>query len=177
MSDFKSVNDELSDVEENATENFADDVDWAETEDNVAVQSLFDSTLCSSVDDLITHDLQKYGFDLKHAVDMVGCNDISIIMLVNFIRRKVSESVAIDSSFIHLLNEAIIAKQFLHDDTSMVPVLPEDPLLYLLHDTLCQDDNASQDDEWHENEDQIEASKAAMRQNNPNYDEIVSRLS
>jgi hypothetical protein len=143
----KEINNALYDDEvdwaeernDNVQVSFDDDVDWAEEpEDSVSVQSLFDTSVHSSVESLLVHELEVFGFDLRQAVDDVGCNDQSVIMLINFIRSKVASVSVVDNSFITSLKEEILAKTFLSNESNMLPVLPDDSLLYLLHDTLTE---------------------------------------
>jgi protein arginine N-methyltransferase 1 len=60
-------------------------------------------------------------------------------MLINFIRRRVKETISpIDSSFVGMLKVEIDSKMYLNDDMNMRPVLPEDPLLFSLRDALVR---------------------------------------
>ncbi len=164
---------------DNVEVSFDDDVDWAEEpEDSVSVKSLFDTSVHSSVESLLVHELEVFGFDLRQAVKDVGCNDQSVIMLINFIRSKVASVSVVDTSFTTVLKEEILKKDFLSNESNMLPVLPDDSLLYLLHDTLTEEnEDEEHDDEWQQNDDQVEAAKQTIREALPNFNEITSRLS
>lgn len=166
-----NVEAELSDVEEVVGNSFED---WEEQEETEKVQSLFCDTVLDSVNALIIHESEVHGFDLKQAVANVGCDDQSVIMLVNFIRSKVRAAASeINSMFINQINEELASKEFLKDDSNMIPVIPEDPLLYLLHDTLTNEDEDKEDEgDFSQSEAQVEAAKQQMRETLPNFNEI-----
>lgn len=165
---------ELSDVEEVVGNSFED---WEEQEETEKVQSLFCDTVLDSVNALIIHESEVHGFDLKQAVANLGCDDQSVIMLVNFIRSKVraanASSFEIDSTFVNQITEELASKEFLKDDSYMIPVISEDPLLYLLHDTLTNEDEDKEDEgDFSQSEAQVEAAKQQMRETLPNFHEI-----
>lgn len=170
---------EISDSEDVVENTFED---WAEQEEAEKVQSLFSATIFDSVQDLIAHDLEVFGFDLKEAVRNVESDVQSVIMLVNFIRSKVlaTDASCIDSEFINRLKTDLSGKQYLEDSNNMVPVLPEDPLLYLLNEVLAGSedlDNCDEDEYQPASSEQIETTKKELREALPNYNDIVTSLS
>lgn len=160
--------------------------DWEEDGDeDVTVKSLFSAMLFPSVKALLAHDRETYGFDLCEAAAAVQYDDIALIMLVNFIRRRVEEcnvssssSIAsssnaksVDSSFIEKLKLELTTREFLQDDTNMIPILNDDPVLFLLRDALVEDGIIT--DENDEEEEAIEAQTAiamATQQQEQNQD-------
>jgi len=111
--------------------------DWEEEEEDVEVKSLFGDMVFTSVNALIAHDKSTFGFDLKEAVGLVGTGDLTLIVLINFLRRKAAEAanagVAIDASALM----ALVAKgEFLTDEQYLIPPMQDDALLFLLQDAL-----------------------------------------
>jgi len=133
--------------------------EWEEDEDeDTEVQSLFCSTKLPNVTALIEHDLQNFGFNLAKCCSSVGDDDISLIMLVNFIRSEVqaTKPEELTSSYIAGLEKRICEdpRAFLQDEKYMLPVLRDvpDPLLYLLQEALHLNEGEGSD-----NDDNIEA--------------------
>ena len=127
--------------------------DW-ESDDDAAVEvrSLFDgSRVFPSVAALMEHDLSVWGFSLADAARQVGMGDLSTIMLVNFVRRRVAEhqsssAAGVDAAFVERLKEEIATREFLEREEFMIPVLQDDPLLYLLQDALGMADDYSDEE-------------------------------
>ncbi len=180
MSDLIDKKDgEISDSEDVVENTFED---WGEQEEVEKVQSLFSETVFDSVQALIAHDLEVFGFDLKEAVRNVDSDVQSVIMMVNFIRSKVSAAGAngVNSELINQLNIELLSKQYLQDSNNMVPALPEDPLLYLLNEVLANSedlDNGDEDEYQPPSNEQIENTKKELREALPNYNDIVTSLS
>lgn len=111
--------------------------DWEEADD-VQIKSLFNNDHLTSVDLLVSHDLDLFKFDLKATVTDHCTDDISVIKLINFIRTIVSNQAAdeITAEFVAALVGRIEAKEFMESDAYMKPVVEEDPLLYLYEESL-----------------------------------------
>lgn len=113
--------------------------DWVEdADDDVQIKSLFNHDHLASVDLLVTHDLDLFKFDLKSTVSEHCTDDISVIKLINFIRSAVATQAVdgVTQEFVSLLIQRIEGKEFLQNDDYMMPVLEDDPLLYLYEETL-----------------------------------------
>jgi hypothetical protein len=121
----------LSDEEEE-DKNFDE---WVEDDDSEPVKSLFSEQQLPSIQALIEHDRERFGFDLQQVVSSHCTDDISYIKLINFLRTTVQAmSNADTTAIIAKLDEEISKHTFLEGDVYMRPVLPEDPLLYLYED-------------------------------------------
>ncbi len=129
-------------------------------DENTEVQSLFCSTRLPTVPMLMEHDLSNFGFNLTACCHAVGDDDISLIMLVNFIRLQVQSAIVeeITPAYAQALEKNICENpgMFLGDEKYMQPVLRNadgspDPLLYLLREALhledCDDDAILQNEE------------------------------
>ncbi len=131
-------------MENSDSEGEVDFEGWEEAEDeNTEVKSLFCSNILPSVSALLKHDEDIFGFDMVKCCQAVGMDDISLIMLVNFIRTRVNENDNgdIKSEFaIALQAEICQHPEIVSDERYMVPVLQSDdtpdPLLYLLSEAL-----------------------------------------
>ena len=133
--------------EDNKFESWEEDND---DDEDQTVKSLFCDLVFPSVSDLIASDKESFGFDLREAAGSVQYDDIALIMLVNFIRRRVhglSSPAVVNSSFIDGLKTDLASKSFLQDDTNMRPVLNDDPLLFLLRDALIASGTIVDDDD------------------------------
>jgi hypothetical protein len=115
--------DEIEDDEKNFD-------DWIEDDEATQVKSLFSDSFFSSIDELIAHEKENFDFDFQAVVRDVCKDDMSFIKLVNYIRRSVKEANQSFQDIITLVN----TKEFLGDDRNMIPILEEDPLLYLYAD-------------------------------------------
>jgi type IV secretory pathway VirB4 component len=118
--------------------------DWVE-DDQVEIKCMFNNDIVHSVDELVAHDLDMYGFDLKGSVQSSGGDDLSIIKLINFIRSEVQArgDGAIDEAFITALKSSIENKVYAEGDTYMKPVIEEDPLLFMYEEAFmlqCEDE-------------------------------------
>lgn len=127
--------------EESDSEGGFEDWESDEETEQYPVQSLFSNQILSSVKDLIEHEKQKYGFDLRSVVEKVGYGDMSLIMLVNYIRHTVRERLSskdgeIDADFIKNLESNASSCAFLNDERYMRPVLQDDALLFNLREAL-----------------------------------------
>ena len=169
--------------------------DWeSENDDEVCVKSLFDDTTFGSIAALLEHDERVHGFRLQDAAALVGTDDLHLIMLVNLIRQRVRDAGStspVDASFIAGLQQEIASRAFLSElDTYMLPVLPEDPLLYLLRDALGglgdDDDDEGPQSSYHsarQSDDALHAPLALdeyqddMRQQVESYRSLLSALS
>ena len=112
--------------------------DWVEDDETIQIKSLFNDDMLSSVEQLVSHDLELYEFDLKKIVADHCSDDLSVIKLINFIRARaaVTAITTIDSGFIIDVKSCIERKEFLEGDVYMKPVIEDDPLLYLYEETL-----------------------------------------
>lgn len=110
--------------------------DWVEEEEKI--KSLFNDDRLESVEQLVAHDREMFGFDLKSIVSQNCSDDIEVIKLINFIRSKVStqETDTISPEFISGLVETICSKDFIQNDAFMKPFIEDDPLLYLYEEEL-----------------------------------------
>jgi len=138
----------LDEGEEENVNSAAEWGEWESDEEAERIQSLFDATTHASVAALISHDEATWGFSLSEAAQWVGVGELSTIMLVNFVRRRVAEVAehGVDAAFVARLKEEIIARAFLGREDLMIPALPGDPLLYMLQDALGMADSYSDDD-------------------------------
>merc|ERR1719487_989318 len=111
--------------------------DWEEDE-QCDVQGLLSKQSYASVSDLLQSEKTKFNFDLPQIInDMGGLDEIGMIMLVNFIRKRVSNAT-VDASFVADLTSSILSTAFLSSEEYMKPVLDNDPLLFLLGETLLR---------------------------------------
>ncbi len=128
---------------------------WVEDADeSQSCRSLFDPTCeLPSVRAVISDSLANYGFDLKKCAHSVGTDDITLIKLVNFIRIRVKEALetqnsGIDKTFTSALQNEITSVNsdiLLAEDKYMFPVIPNDPILYLLADEMELDLGGEED--------------------------------
>ncbi len=123
--------------------------DWSD-QDDVSCRSLFDTSggmVFDSPKACLAHDMRKFSFDVREICSTVGRDDITLIKLVNFVRGRVVEAQAdnipVTPDFGAALQDELIVSHssLLRDDTLMLPVDREDPLLYLLSDELNDDDD------------------------------------
>ena len=150
--------------EEDQFESWEDDND---DDEDLSVKSLFCDLVFPSVGALITSDKESFGFDLREAAGSVQYDDIALIMLVNFIRRRVhglSSSAVVDRSFVVALQSELAAKTFLQDDANMRPVLNDDPLLFLLRDALIASGTIVDDDDEEIEAKETQAAVASAQQ-------------
>lgn len=112
--------------------------DWVEEGDENSIKSLFNEDRLESVDLLITHDRELFGFDLRSIVAQNCTDDLSVIKLINFIRSTVAVQPqdAINAAFVSGLVESIGTKEFIQKDEYMKPVIEDDALLYLYEEEL-----------------------------------------
>jgi type I protein arginine methyltransferase len=115
--------------------------DWDDDEETT-IKSLFNNDTLSSVDELISHDVALFNFDIKSVVAANGfSDDFSIIKMINFIRTRVNalngESCP-DATFIESLKLDIASRSFLENDEYMKPVIEDDPLLFLYENEILQ---------------------------------------
>jgi hypothetical protein len=136
----------LSEQEQEDREIEQDLDDWVEEED--AVKSLFNDDLLPTVEELLSHDIGLFNFDLKLLVEETCTDDISVIKLINFIRKSVAsaEEGAVSVSFAEGLAADIKTKEFLTGDENLRPVLADDPLLYLYEGTIFTAGDADVED-------------------------------
>lgn len=135
---FCNIDKNEEDIELEEIENDLDDWVDEEEDDQMLFKSLFDDSYFSSVDLLISYDIDVYNFNLKQVVAEYAVDDISIIKLINFIRSKTLSNTndSITSMFIDDLNNLLSNRSFLEDDLYMKPTLDDDPLLYMYADYL-----------------------------------------
>jgi hypothetical protein len=120
--------------------------DWVE-DDNVDIKCLFDADVVHSVDELLCHDKDLYGFDLKQCIEGNCKDDISIIKLINFIRAEVAQcATAVDRSFVTDLEKKIDSMDFLNGETFMKPTIEDDQLLFLYAEAFLPAADFEEDD-------------------------------
>lgn len=125
----------------------SNDEDWVEDDEEIEVKSLFSEFVLTSIGALIQYDIETFGFDLKKPILEMSLDEMSIIMLINYIRTSHRDATTIDSSFFSLLEEGISSKEFLNVELYMKPVIESDPLLYLLADHLNLIDEDDEEEE------------------------------
>lgn len=128
------------DFEEGIDESW-DETDWDEIEESLSFKSLFSEIFFTSVNELIQHEKNVVGFDLLMLLKDFGeLNDYALIMLINFIRQNVLDLQLmgghVDHSFIENLTATIRGKEFLGNDSYLLPVMRDDMLLVELGEYL-----------------------------------------
>ena len=127
--------DVLSEEEDEGVEEDEKNFDeWVEDDDLEPVKSLFCNKMMPSIQALVEHDREIFGFDLQRVVADVCTDDISFIKLVNYIRNFAQQQEESPTAWMSKLKELVLSKEFLADDNNMKPVLSDDPLLYLYED-------------------------------------------
>ena len=172
----RAMNEDKADSEDNFS-------DWEDDdEERFIVSSLFSDSKHASIESFLQYDKDTYDFDLSAIVSASKYDDIRLIMLVNMIRRRVKEADgnAVDASFIRELKRDIIEGILVDDEINMLPVLKEDPVLFLLRDELVRkgimaDDDDDDDDvvatERNESSDGVE-----MRDTISRYQSLITSL-
>jgi protein arginine N-methyltransferase 3 len=121
--------------------------DWQEDE-TVEIQGLLTNKIFNSVSSLLETEKTNFNFDLKGiALNCGVVDDISCIMLVNFIRKEVMQYENINESVLQQLTAKINTKEFLKDESNMIPAVKDDPLLYLISEVLIVADD-DMDEKW-----------------------------
>ena len=114
--------------------------EWEE-EELASLKSIFTDKIFERFEDLVNHDRDAFNFDLKKAIASVGTEPMDLIMLVNFLRSKVSAAVAsglsVSTDFASQLMTEVLNKDFLSDDINMRPFQPDDELLLVIQE-LCE---------------------------------------
>lgn len=124
--------------------------DWEDDdEEHFIVRSLFSDSEHINIKSFLQYDKDKYDFDLSAIVSASKYDDIRLIMLVNMIRRRVKEANgnAIDASFVTELKRDINEGNLIDDEINMLPVLTDDPVLFLLRDELVRNGIMADDDD------------------------------
>ena len=139
-------------MERDGTESEEDFEDWEEEEEeDVIIKSLFSETTQTSIPLFLQYDKDNFGFDLQAIISAGKYDDIGLIMLVNMIRRRVRDSAGnVDSHFIDMLKCEILQGGLLDDEVNMLPILREDPVLFLLRDTMVKNGVMVDDDDDNE---------------------------
>ena len=138
------------------TENDLNVSDWeSDGEENEKIKDLFSDKIFSSVMELITVAKEVHNFDVAEIVKDFGDEDeISIIMLVNFIRSSVASCDGdINAMFIDQLKSTILRKEFLNKEEYMIPFIQDDSLLFLLGEALVnfdenKDEKGEDEGDW-----------------------------
>ena len=114
--------------------------DWVEDDDAEHIKSLFSTTILSSVENMLQHDLKSFGFDLREIVGSFCQEYQDVILLINFVRSSVKAMEAtggnVDAVFAQSLVIHIQEGKFKDESLYMAPVQEDDALLYLLQDAL-----------------------------------------
>lgn len=106
--------------------------DWIEDDEEIVrIKSLFDSHYLNSVKALLEYDSKTYQFNLQEIVYEICHDEIDFIKLINFLRKTIQTNQTINNAE---LTQLVLNKQFLQDDTNMIPVLEDDPLLFLFEE-------------------------------------------
>ena len=137
------MNEDKADSEENFS-------DWEDDdEEHFIIRSLFSDSEQTTIKSFLQFDKDNYDFDLSEIVSAAKYDDIRLIMLVNMIRRRVGEvkGIAIDAAFIQELKKDIIEGNLVDDEVNMLPVLKDDPVLFLLRDELVRNGVMADDDD------------------------------
>lgn len=130
-------------MQDNGGETFSD---WEEEEDKPVIYGLLSSKLFNSLEEMMSDEQITYNTDWKAIITKYDLlDDISLIMLVNYVRFEVKKLGSISSDGVHQILNGIESKDFLKNDAFMTPTLPDDQLLYLLADYLNSDDNENED--------------------------------
>lgn len=169
------MNDDCADGDENFE-------DWEDDEDEeIIVKSLFSNSNHASMKQFLQHDKDNFEFDLMEVVAASKFDDIRLIKLVNMIRRRVKDvgEHAVNPSFISQLKSDILRDDLLDDVENMLPVLQEDPVLFLLRDELVKNGIMTDDDL----DDEIEAVKVGnvlgtseMKETLARYQSLITSL-
>ena len=153
MEHLKGSDNDNNDINDNDNYNDNDNddegcSDWESDDDN-PVKSLFSNTVLSNVQELIEYDELNYNFNIKDvAIDIDNhLTDETLIMLINYIRRKVIESNEIDENFLNNLKLDLMKKEFLRDERNMMPTLQEDSLLFSLKNAIDTNKNDNYEDD------------------------------
>ena len=136
-------------MERDENESDEDFEDWEEEEEeDVIVKSLFSEATQTSIQQFLQYDKENFDFDLQEIISANKYDDIRLIMLVNMIRRRVRDFAGeVDGEFIENLKTEISEGGFFDDESNMRPVLHEDPVLFLLRDTLVKNGVMEDDDD------------------------------
>lgn len=137
------MNEDKADSEENFS-------DWEDDdEEQFIIRSLFSDSEQTNIKSFLQYDKDNFDFDLSEIVSAAKYDDIRLIMLVNMIRRRVGEAngIAIDASFIQELKKDIVEGNLVDDEVNMLPVLKDDPVLFLLRDELVRNGVMADDDD------------------------------
>lgn len=169
------MNDDCADGDENFE-------DWEDDDDEeIIVKSFFSNSHHASMKQFLQHDKDNFEFDLMEVVASSKFDDIRLIKLVNMIRRRVKDvgEHAVNPSFISELKSDILRDDLLDDVENMLPVLQEDPVLFLLRDELVKNGIMTDDDL----DDEIEAVKVGnvpgtseMKETLARYQSLITSL-
>ena len=142
-----------NDDDQDDNDNDDEGCDWESDDDN-PVKSLFSNTILSSVKELIEYDELNYNFNIKDITINIdnNLNDETLIMLINYIHRKVIESNIIDENFITNIKIDLLKKEFIHDEKNMMPTLQEDSLLFSLKNAIDTNKNDNYEDDYDDND-------------------------
>ena len=149
------MNEDKADSEENFS-------DWEDDdEEHFIIRSLFSDSEQTTIKSFLQFDKDNYDFDLSEIVSAAKYDDIRLIMLVNMIRRRVGEvkGIAIDAAFIQELKKDIIEGNLVDDEVNMLPVLKDDPVLFLLRDELVRNGVMADDDDDDDDDNAVVAAK------------------
>ena len=149
------MNEDKADSEENFS-------DWEDDdEEQFIIRSLFSESVQTNIKSFLQYDMDNFDFDLSEIVSAAKYDDIRLIMLVNMIRRRVGEAngISIDASFIQELKKDIIEGNLVDDEVNMLPVLKDDPVLFLLRDELVRNGVMADDDDDDDDDDAVVATK------------------
>jgi cobalamin biosynthesis protein CobT len=129
------------------TEGSKDFNGWVEDDDTISVNGLLEDKLFDSVSSLVEYEKSQWNFDMDLIVPQL-CDDVgSFIKMINFIRTFISSHSEITDSVVNQLKEKLYRKHFLSEELYMIPVLPNDPLLYMFEDYfVCFNEDGEKED-------------------------------
>ena len=175
------MNEDKADSEENFS-------DWEDDdEEHFIIRSLFSDSEQTTIKSFLQFDKDNYDFDLSEIVSAAKYDDIRLIMLVNMIRRRVGEvkGIAIDAAFIQELKKDIIEGNLVDDEVNMLPVLKDDPVLFLLRDELVRNGVMADDDDDDDDDDnavvaakfeEVSSGGIEMRDTISRYQSLITSL-
>lgn len=114
--------------------------DWEEDDNEVEnIFSLFSTFTSSDIADVLKHDVENFNFNIQEIAPKFCVDEVDLIKLINFIRKKVQEKTqvgkSIDADFIDALKWSISGDEFMAED-NLKPTMENDTMLCLLEDIM-----------------------------------------
>lgn len=142
-----------SDIDDNRLSDWEED----ENEEEIIIIDLFTTKIFHSLINYLEYCQVNYSFNIINILKIIGNNEVNIIMFINYIRDLVINN-HYNINNIQEIEELILKKEFLYNERYMLPVLPNDQLLYLLSEYIndYNPNNSNNDDEvWENSKDNI----------------------